>query len=449
MGAMLDFFLIIVFCVLGVLIGLLTGLLPGLHVNNVALILLSLSSAIVAFCGPLFAYGVSEQFILVLICGLMLSLSISHSFFAYVPTTFIGAPDEDTALSILPAHNLLLRGEGYKAVALAAMGSIGAILVCLALLYPLRFLIGPPISLYTAFRGIMVWILIAIALLMIATEKTRITEFGSEGKIPIITGMLFAAFVFLLSGIFGLLIFDMHLESPVGLPAPVLFPALAGLLGLPTLLNSLFTKPIIPEQTIEPLVLNRIEKKSSVVSIVTGSLSGIFVSIIPGLTTAIGTVIAMNMRQKSSPEQTIVTLASVNTAASFFVVIVLFLTLKARSGVTIAISELISAEAWTDVLMPSTLVYLLMFLVFSGCLSYFLTLYIGKLFAKKFTRIPYTKLVLFTVIFIVALVVLFTGILGGVILFVATSIGFLPVCWGVRRSHCMGVLLIPIILYFL
>jgi putative membrane protein len=446
---MLDFLLIIVFCVLGVLVGIVTGLLPGLHVNNVALIMLSASSAIVAVCSPLFAYGISEQFILILIAGFMISVSISHSFHDTIPTTFIGAPEEDTALSVLPAHSLLLKGEGYKAVALAAMGSYGAILVCIALLYPLRFIIGPPLSLYTAVREIMVWVLIAIAILMITTEKTRITELGDKGRIPSIIGMLFAAFVFIMSGIFGLLVLDFHLVSPIGLPAPVLFPALAGLFGVPTLLNSLFTKPAIPEQKVEPLVQNRIEKKSSLVSIFIGSLAGIFVSIIPGLTTATGTVLAMNIRQKSSQEQTIVTLSSVNTAATFSVTVMLFIILRARSGVTIAVSQLIAIEPWQSLLMPAGMIYLLMFLILSGILSYFLTLYIGRLFAKKFHRIPYQSLVVFTLVFVFALVVLFTGVLGLTVLLSATCIGFLPICWGVRRSHCMGVLLVPIILYFL
>jgi putative membrane protein len=446
---MLDVLLIVVFCVLGVLLGIVTGLLPGLHVNNVALIMLSASSNIVAVCSPLFAYGISEQFILILIAGFMISVSISHSFHDTIPTTFIGAPEEETALSVLPAHSLLLKGEGYKAVALAALGSYGAILVCIAFLYPLRFIIGPPLSLYTAVREIMVWVLIAIAILMIATEKTRITELGDKGRLPSIIGMLFAAFVFVLSGIFGLLVLDLHLVSPIGLPAPVLFPALAGLFGVPTLLNSLFTKPAIPEQKVEILVQNRIEKKSSLVSILTGSLAGIFVSVIPGLTTATGTVLAMNARQKSSQEQTIVTLSSVNTAATFSVTVMLFIILRARSGVTIAVRELIAIEPWQSLVMPVGLVYLLMFLVLSGALSYFLTLYLGRLFAKKFHVIPYQSLVAFTLVFVSALVVLFTGILGLVVLFAATSIGFLPICWGVRRSHCMGILLIPIILYFL
>jgi uncharacterized membrane protein len=64
---MLDLFLVISFCVLGVITGIATGLLPGLHVNNIALILLSLSGAIVGAFSFLFDYGVSEQFILLLI----------------------------------------------------------------------------------------------------------------------------------------------------------------------------------------------------------------------------------------------------------------------------------------------------------------------------------------------------------------------------------------------
>jgi putative membrane protein len=157
----------------------------------------------------------------------------------------------------------------------------------------------------------------------------------------------------------------------------------------------------------------------------------------------------MNARQKSSQEQTIVTLSAVNTAATFSVTVMLFIILRARSGVTLAVRDLIAIEPWDSFAMPVGLMYLLMFLILSGVLSYFLTLYMGRLFAKKFHVIPYQKLVVFTLIFICSLVVLFAGVLGLIVLLAATSIGFLPITWGVRRSHCMGVLLIPIILYFL
>ena len=142
---MLPLLLVIFFCVLGVFTGIATGLLPGLHVNNIALILLSLSGAIIAGFGFLFEYGITREFILVLICVFIISTSISHTFHDVIPSTFLGAPDGDMALSVLPAHSLLLEGKGYEAVALSAMGSYGAILFCFLLILPIRFIIGNPL----------------------------------------------------------------------------------------------------------------------------------------------------------------------------------------------------------------------------------------------------------------------------------------------------------------
>ncbi|MCK5636089.1 MAG: tripartite tricarboxylate transporter permease [Thermoplasmatales archaeon] len=261
--------------------------------------------------------------------------------------------------------------------------------------------------------------------------------------------MLFATFVFGLSGIFGLVILDFPLESPIGLFSPVLFPALAGLFGTPTLLTSLMEKPVIPEQKIEKLQFDKKTKRSSILSVITGSLAGILVSIIPGITSATGTILAMNARGESDKRQTIVTLSAVNTACAFFVVVVLFIILRSRSGATLAVMELIAVEEWTVIMMPTNLIYLLMTLLLGGTLSYFLTLKIGKIFAERFANVPYALLVELTITMIVILVFLFTGIMGLLILAVATLIGLLPVTWGVRRSHCMGILLIPIILYFL
>ena len=446
---MLDLLLVCLFCLLGVLTGIATGLLPGLHVNNITLILLSLSGSIIGLFAVLQTYNISEHFIFLLIAIFIVSLSISHTFHDCIPTTFLGAPDEDTALSVLPAHSLLLEGKGYEAVALSAMGSYGAILFCFLLLYPIRFLIGSPLFFYETLREIMFFVLLAITILMIGTEKGKLDLPHARGKAPMILGMLFAVFLFLLSGLFGLIILDFPVESPIGLSSPVLFPALAGLFGTPTLLTSLLTKPVIPKQKIVPLALDSHTKRSSIISVVTGSLAGILVSIIPGITSSTGTIIAMNTRGESDTKQTIVTLSSVNTACAFFVVIILYVILRSRSGATLAIMELIPIEEWASLLMPASLVYFMIALLLAGTLSYFLTLQMGKIFAKHFDKAPYQLLVGATIASVVILVYLFTGPFGVLILGVATAIGLLPVEWGVRRSHCMGVLLLPIMLYFL
>ena len=446
---MLPLILIIFFCILGVITGIATGLLPGLHVNNIALILLSLSGTIITSFRFLFNYGISEQFILVLICIYIISTSISHTFHDVIPSTFLGAPDEDMALSVLPAHSLLLEGKGYEAVALSAIGSYGAILFCFLLLFPVRFIIGNPLFFYETLKEIMLFVLIAISILMLGTEKAKIDIFSKKGKIPSAVGMLFATFIFFLSGIFGIVIFEVPVDSPIGLSSPVLFPGLAGLFGTPTLLTSLMTKPVIPKQKIEKITLDKKSKNSSILSIITGSMGGILVSIIPGITSATGTILAMNARGESSKRQTIVTLSAVNTACAFSVVAVMFIILRSRSGATLAAMELMYVSEWIDILMPANLSYLLISLLLGGTLSYFLTLKVGKIFARRFANVPYALIVKLTISMVVILVFLFTGIAGIFILIVATLIGLLPVEWGVRRSHCMGILLIPIILYFL
>jgi len=441
--------LVLLFCILGVLTGVLTGILPGLHVNNIALIFLSLSSAIVSAFSFLSDYGISTDFILVLICVYIISVSISHTFHDIIPSTFLGAPDEDKALTVLPAHSLLMEGKGYEAVTLSAIGSYGAILFCFFLIYPIRFIIGEPLFFYESLREIMLFVLIAVSLLLLATEKSKIYIFGKKGITPSIVGILFATVVFLISGFFGIITFELSVSSPIGLSSPVLFPALAGLFGTPTLLTSLMTKPKLPKQRLTEVSFDKKTKKSLFLSVVTGSLGGALVSVIPGLTSSTGTVITMTARGKSDKRQTIITLSAVNTACAFFVVVIMFITLRARSGATLAVKDLVSVVEWTELLMPANLVYFLIALIFGGMLSYFLTLKIGKLFAKHFANVPYLLLIKSTICMVIILVFLFTGALGIIVLLVATAIGLLPVQWGVRRSHCMGVLLIPIILYFI
>ena len=445
---MLELSLIMIFCILGVITGIATGLLPGLHVNNIALILLSLSGIILSSFVFLQDYGITSEFIFLLISIFIISNSISHTFHDVIPSTFLGAPDPDTALSVLPAHSLLIEGHGYEAVAISALGSFGAILFCLVLIIPLRFIIGSPLFFYQTLKEIMFFVLIAISLLMICTEKGKIKFSNIGGKIPSIFGMFFALFVFLLTGFFGLIIFEIPVESPIGVQSPVLFPALSGLFGLPTLITSLLTKPVIPEQIVEELEFDTEKKKSSILSVITGSLGGIMVSIIPGITSATGTILAMTARGESDKKQTIVTLSAVNTACAFFVVVVMFIILRSRSGATLAVMDLISIDEWSALIMPVNLCYLLIAVLLAGLLSYFLTLRIGKIFARKFVNVPYSLVVKLTISLIAVMVFLFTGFMGLLVLVVATCIGLMPVEWGVRRSHCMGILLIPIIIYF-
>jgi putative membrane protein len=126
--------------------------------------------------------------------------------------------------------------------------------------------------------------------------------------------------------------------------------------------------------------------------------------------------------------------------------VALFLILRPRSGAAIVVDQLISVDQWDALIMPQALVYLLIAAIFSAITAFYITLYMGRKFARAFERLPYQKIVIGIIVFIFVMVVMFTGLIGLLVLLVATAVGLVPQALGVRRSHAMGVLLLPVII---
>nr|QNO52823.1 hypothetical protein KPNLKIIH_00015 [Methanosarcinales archaeon ANME-1 ERB6] len=130
-----------------------------------------------------------------------------------------------------------------------------------------------------------------------------------------------------------------------------------------------------------------------------------------------------------------------------FCLATLFLISRARSGTTMAISNLLQVQPWEMVIPPLTLIYLLMVVLMASACSFFITKYLGEQFSRFFVKLPYRKILMAIAVFLSVLVFIFTGVLGLFILLVAVCIGLIPIYFGVRRSNCMGVLLLPIIMW--
>jgi len=221
-----------------------------------------------------------------------------------------------------------------------------------------------------------------------------------------------------------------------------LFPAFTGLFGVSILLFSLANTPKIPEQRISEPIINR---KETLKSIITGSLAGSVLGFLPGVTSGHATVLSMLGRKTKEKEQVVLTLSAVNTSYAFFCLAALFIIMKPRNGTMIAVDKMINIEEWSN-LMPLSLIYLMIAVLIAGMISYFMTIYLGKCFAKTFAKINYKKLVVSVVVFVTIMVFLFTGFIGILILLVAVCIGLIAPCFGVRRSHAMGMLLLPVII---
>jgi len=421
--------LLLASALVGCALGVITGLIPGLHVNNVAILLVASSPV-------LLQHGVSPVYIAVII----IANAVAHTFLDFIPSIFLGAPDADTALAVLPGHRLLLEGRGVEAIRLSALGSAASVIVALTLVLPFSTLFK---YIYPVLNRYMGWILLLIAMIMIVTELgDRIDPWETKIKYK-----GYAALVFLLSGTLGILSFNrassMHPVIALGEPS-VLFPLLSGLFGASMLVVSLITKSTIPKQAKTRFKLS---KRKVARGIFTGSLAGSLVAWLPGVSPAVATVVtrlAVREVGDDSSREFIVAVSGVNTANAIFGLIALYIIQRPRSGAMVAVKNVMDPNVW-DI---SLIMLLLTVIVGVSILSYFATIFIGDHVSKILFRTNYSKLSAAVLLFIGIMVILFTGLFGGIVFMTAMVIGMLPSYLKVRKTHAMGVLLLPLILYF-
>lgn len=155
----------------GATLGTFTGVAPGIHVNTLALIMLILYPEITSLMGMtcnLFGIGVSH--VPLLVCCIIISASVVHSFVDFIPSVFLGAPNEDTVLSVLPGHRLLLSGKGLDAVACAAKGSLAGACLAIAFTFPMFMMMSDPINLYDRFEPLVPGVLIVVMVMLVMAE---------------------------------------------------------------------------------------------------------------------------------------------------------------------------------------------------------------------------------------------------------------------------------------
>lgn len=99
----------------GTALGCLTGLVPGIHPNTLAALLVA---------APLLPGAAGAV--------LLVSAAVAHTFLNVVPALMLGVSDPDVALSVLPGHALVRRGEGEDAILHSAAGSLAGLLLALA-----------------------------------------------------------------------------------------------------------------------------------------------------------------------------------------------------------------------------------------------------------------------------------------------------------------------------
>lgn len=389
----------------GCVIGLFAGLIPGVHTNTLAILVL-----------PIYPYfGISPIGASVLISSIM----AAHIFSSFIPAALLGAPDEDTALSVLPAHKLLMSGRGLEAVFLMVAGASMSLMLSVPVLFlSMKIFSG----VYETTRPFIHYVLIAVVAAMIIGE-------GRKEKI------FYAVLIFLMSGALGFFVLDARVLQPQN----ALLPILSGLFGVSTLLVSLEKRSSIPQQKHSGAV---IDAKSMVKFAVVGTFAGLFVGLMPGIGASQAVALTQQMFSVSSPESFLVMLGSVNAADSLFSMSALYTVGNPRSGASIAVERLMGQIGINEFLV------LVGAILLSSGIAAFVSLKISRHALEMIQKINYSMVSYAVIIFIAAMVLLFSGPMGLLVLFTATSIGILCHRFGVKRTHCMGCLLLPTILFF-
>ncbi len=388
---------ILIFSLIGISAGCVTGLIPGIHINLIGISLIALASKFPSI-NPLY------------FVTLIVSMSITHTFLDFIPSVFLGCPDTDTELSILPGHRLLKKGYGYAAINLTNYGSIGAIILFAILALPFAKIIY---NLNHVFPNILPYVLIFFSIFMILLEKEKIN----------------ATKVFIITGLLGLIILNLNLRQP-------LLPLLSGLFGAPLLIRSIKNNTKIPKQKISELKVSL--KKPLIASLIASPLC----SFLPGMGSGQAAVIA-NTFSKLKEKEFLILIGATNTFVMGFSFIALYTISKTRTGTALAIKSLLGS-------LSAHIFYLIIFIsLVTGIIAFFLTKILAKKIALKINKIKYRKISIATILILILVILAVSGFSGFLVFILASLTGIYSTSYKIRRTNMMGCLLIPTILLHL
>ena len=406
------------FSLLGCAVGVVTGLVPGIHVNTMASLVLlfypGLSGLMVQYLEP--------DHVAVSLCCLIMSASVVHSFMDFIPSVFLGAPDAEDAISILPGHRLLLKGQGMIAVRSAAIGSLIGCSAAIILAIPMQYImmagLADNLDNYTKI------VLLAVSFLILYNEFRR----GN-----ILMGMT----SFLLAGALGWMVMRLPIPaSGVMGEGTLLMPMLSGLFGLPTMLTAAEGKPF-------PKQIDKIKDPVGLIPGLKGVIMGSVAGWFPGITSTVGATISATIMPDRSPERFISTVASIGTVTTVLSLVTLSISGGGRSGTVIVIGQILGDSITGFATVP--FVMLLIAASAASMIGYALTIGFGRAIASFLSRVRQDLMNRSICILLIILTLCLTGPWGMVILLAGTLIGFIPVSNDTGKTVLCACLILPVL----
>jgi len=394
---------LIISILLGICLGLVSGLTPGIHINLISALILTLSPKLL------------EHFPTLYLATCLIAMGITHTFLDILPTTFLGAADSENTESLLPSHKLLLAGRAKESISLAIIGGFLGLIIIL-ILTPFLITLIPKI--YPYIQDYIPHILVFMILITIYQSKDK----------------RIALTIFLLSGVLGIITFSLkNVQQP-------LLPLLSGLFGVSALILGIKNNIKIPEQN-KNIELN-LSKLKIIKNLISSTAASILTSFLPGLTSSHTTIISSAINKIEDDKDYIIINNSITTISMFISVIAIYSIEKARNGMIVALSNILKTTEMHIYFFAAVA-------LITTFISIFLTFKLTDLFVKIAPKVNYQILCLIIICFMLILTILISGPIGLLILITSTSIGIIAASINIERTHLMGVLILPIIFYFI
>jgi len=390
------------FVVFGVFTGSITGLIPGIHPN----LLIPFSMFLISY------FGAFNYF------SFLMGLVISHYFMNYIPSAFIGVPDSESAVSVVPMHKLTKDGKGYEAVILAGIGGFFGIIFSI-LIFGLIFSINLDLnSFYENLKPFIPYILIILILCSILFSKNRFWTF----------------FIILISGLFGIKVFYINPSF-----SHTLTTVFTGMFGVPLLFSNL-QKSKIGNQFMSFPEFGFSEIKSAIF----GTIGGFLRIFLPATGGAQVNYFLSKLIKEEKIENFLVSQGAITLSNELFSILALLLIGTGRSAV---------AEAIKDLKIDYTFLDIFGNVLVSAGLSLVLLSVISRYILKNVNNYDYGKISKYLIVFCTSVVLILSinnyFIYHVVVYMMSVLIGILCVKKRVNMSNMMSVLIFPTILYFL
>ena len=145
--------------------------------------------------------------------------------------------------------------------------------------------------------------------------------------------------------------------------------------------------------------------------------------------------------------EVIAILSAVNTAVTVMVLGFLYIIGRSRSGATLALKMMYPIDTRSSAEPTADFVRLIAVTIAAGLMAMPIMRVVGKGMLRLHAAIPLQQMVMGVIIFVSALVWFTPGFIGIGVLIIGTILGLIPPRVGIRRSHGMGIIIVPIMIY--